>query len=299
MKLVRYRDFDGRILVGQLDGEGAVPLAVPQGSGDQELLQIAMLREGAPPLGPAVPMEQVRLLAPLARPPTIRDFLTFEEHYANFLQGSRGNAPIPDEWYRTPIFYFSNPHCVFGPDDVVPRPLTEQLDYELEVAVVIGADGADLDPASAVRVIAGYTIFNDLSARDIQDREMPLGLGASKSKDFVNVFGPCLVTPDELPGAPGRPEARLVGRVNGRQHGEHRLERMQHSFADIIAHASRSSMVRAGDILGSGTCANGCIMELAGLHGSGAYPWLEPGDVMELEAEGIGTLRTVIGPRPA
>jgi fumarylacetoacetate (FAA) hydrolase len=297
MKLVRYRQGD-RAMVGSLDGNRVTPLAAPSGSGDAELLAIAMRRD-ADEAGAPIAVEEVTLLSPLAAPPTIRDFLTFEEHYANFLKGSRGDATIPDEWYRTPVFYFSTPHRVFGPDETVPRPVTEQLDYELEVAVVLGRDGADLDTESAVAAIAGYTIFNDLSARDIQSTEMPLGLGASKCKDFANVFGPCLVTPDELGGEPGRPSARLSSRVNGRQHGEHRLERMQHSFADMIVHASRGSAVRAGDVLGSGTCATGCIMELAGLHGAAAYPWLEPGDVVELDVEGIGILRTVIGARPA
>ena len=297
MKLVRY-EHGARCIIGSLDRDVVTPLASPAGSGDAELLEIAMRRD-ADESGAPVPVEEITLLSPLARPSTIRDFLTFEEHYANFLQGSRGDATIPEEWYRTPVFYFSNPHRVFGPDETVPRPVTEQLDYELEVAVVLGRDGSDLDQEAAVDAIAGYTIFNDLSARDIQSREMPLGLGASKCKDFANVFGPCLVTPDELPGEPGRPSAHLAGRVNGKPHGEHQLERMQHSFADMIVHASRGSTVRAGDVLGSGTCATGCIMELAGLHGSAAYPWLEPGDVVELEAEGIGTLRTVIGARPA
>lgn len=296
MRLVRYQH-DGLTRVGALGGNVVTPVAEPAGAGDDELLAIAMRRD-ADAVGPDVALDEVELLAPLGKPASIRDFLTFEEHYANFLLGQRGDATIPDEWYRTPVFYFTNPHRVFGPNATVPRPITEQLDYELEVAVVLGRDGSDLDEESAADAIAGYTIFNDLSARDIQHREMALGLGASKCKDFANAFGPCLVTPDELAGEPGRPVAALSGRVNGKPHGEHRLERMRHSFLDMIRHASRGSRVRAGDILGSGTCANGCIVELAGLHGSAAFPWLEPGDVVELTAEGIGTLRTVIGPRP-
>jgi 2-keto-4-pentenoate hydratase/2-oxohepta-3-ene-1,7-dioic acid hydratase in catechol pathway len=299
MRLVRYRDADGVLFVGRLEDETVVPHSRPDGTGDRELLEIAMRGDPGPALGPSVPTSAVRLLAPLGRPPTIRDFLTFEQHYANFLEGSRGSAEIPTEWYRTPVFYFSTPHRIFGPEDQVPSPATEQLDYELEVAAVLGADGSDVDPGEAADLIAGYTIFNDLSARDIQAVEMPLGLGPSKCKDFANVFGPCLATPDELGGTPGRPSARLSGGVNGKTYGEDRLEAMQHSFAEMIAHASRSSAVRAGDIFGSGTCATGCILELSSLHGPQAYPWLEPGDVVELEAEGIGVLRTVIGPRPA
>jgi fumarylacetoacetate (FAA) hydrolase len=297
MRLVRY-GHEERMFVGSLQGAKVTPLAAPNGSGDRELLELAMRRD-ADSIGPELSVDEVRLLPPLARPSTIRDFLTFEEHYANFLQGRHGDATIPDEWYRTPVFYFSTPHRVFGHDETAPRPVTDQLDYELEVAVVLGKDGSDLDEEAAIDAIAGYTMFNDLSARDIQSREMALGLGASKCKDFANVFGPCLVTPDELPGEPGRPSARLAARVNGKPHGEHRLERMQHSFVDMIRHASRGSTVRAGDVLGSGTCATGCIIELAGLYGHDAYPWLEAGDVVEIEGEGIGILRTVIGPRPA
>jgi fumarylacetoacetate (FAA) hydrolase len=300
MRLVRYTPAaGGPVTIGLLRGQAVEPVARPDGDGDAELLAIAMSRSEPAPIGDAVALDAVSLLTPLARPTTIRDFLTFEQHYRNFLLRSRGTDEVPAEWFRTPVFYFTHPNNIFGDGDEVPRPDTDQLDYELEVAAVLGADGRDVTPAQAPDLIAGYTLFNDYSARDIAGPEMSLGLGASKCKDFANVIGPCLATPDELGGTPGRPDTALSARVNGKPHGGDRLASMHHSFADMIAHASTNSWVRAGDVLGSGTCATGCLLELSSLHGEDAFPWLAPGDVVELEAEGIGTLTTTVGPRPA
>jgi fumarylacetoacetate (FAA) hydrolase len=297
MRLVRYYTAGGPVHVGALEGDAVVPLALADHGDDSPLLEIAMSRRRPDDIGPPVPLAQAQLLSPLHAPTTIRDFLTFEAHYANFLQGQTGSADIPAEWYRTPVFYFTNPAVVFGPGDEVPRPQTEQLDYELEVAVVIGREGADVSVADAPDLIAGYTLFNDFSARDIQKVEMALGLGASKCKDFAQSLGPCLATPDEFGGEPGQPQARIRARVNGREYGGDDLASMTHTFARLISHASTSSRLRPGDVLGSGTAATGCIMELAGLHGHEEYPWLQPGDVVELEAEGIGVLRNTIGAR--
>lgn len=298
MRLVRYTPAEGGpVAVGRLREQMVEPVAHPNGDGDAELLTLAMTRSEPPAIGDAVPASSVRLLTPLAHPASIRDFLTFEQHYRNFLQRSRGIDDVPTEWFRTPVFYFTHPSNVFGDGDEVPRPATEQLDYELEVAVVLGADGRDVSVERAPELIAGYTIFNDFSARDIAGPEMSLGLGASKCKDFANVLGPCLATPDELGGEPGRPDTALRARVNGKPHGADRLASMHHSFAEMIAHASTNSVVRAGDVLGSGTCGTGCLLELSSLHGEAAFPWLEPGDVVELEAAGIGTLTNTVGRR--
>lgn len=300
MRLVRYTPaMGGPIAIGLLREQVVEPVAYPDGEGGAELLAIAMSRSEPSAIAEPVPVNAVRLLTPLARPTTIRDFLTFEQHYRNFLQRSRGVDEVPAEWFRTPVFYFTHPNNVFGDGEEIPRPVTDQLDYELEVAAVLGADGRDVSAAEAPNLIAGYTIFNDFSARDIAGPEMSLGLGASKCKDFANVLGPCLATPDELDGEPGRPDTALQGRVNGKTQGGDRLASMHHSFAEMIAHASTNSVVRAGDVLGSGTCATGCILELSSLHGEIAFPWLEPGDVVELEVEGIGTLTNTVGPRPA
>ena len=185
---------------------------------------------------------------------------------------------MPPEWYEIPVFYFSNPAAIYGPEDEVPYPEgTEELDYELEVAAVIGSE----------EEIAGFTIMNDWSARDLQRREMRVGLGPSKGKDFATSLGPVLVTPDEL----GDLELEMVARVNGEERSRGNLGAMYHSWEPIVAHAGRNTRLAPGDVLGSGTVGSGCIME----HGDGR--WLQPGDVVELEVEGIGVLRNRISAR--
>jgi fumarylacetoacetate (FAA) hydrolase len=185
---------------------------------------------------------------------------------------------VPEEWYRLPVFYFSNPNAIYGPEDEIPYPEgTEELDYELEVAAVIGAEGR----------IGGFTVMNDWSARDLQREEMKVGLGPAKGKDFATSIGPILVTPDELDGS----SATMVARVNGEERSRGELADMHFSWEQLVAHAGRNTELRPGDILGSGTVGTGCILE----HGDGR--WLRPGDVVELEVEGIGVLRNRVGPR--
>jgi fumarylacetoacetate (FAA) hydrolase len=215
-------------------------------------------------------LAEVELRPPVLHPPSVRDFYAFEQHVKT-ARASRG-LEVPPEWYELPVFYFSNPAAIYGPEDEVPMPPdTSELDYELEVAAVIGAGGE----------IGGFTIMNDWSARDLQRAEMRVGLGPSKGKDFATSIGPILVTPDELDGT----EATMVARVNGEERSRGNLADMHHSWAAIVAHAARNTHLRPGDILGSGTVGTGCILE----HGDGR--WLQRGDVVELEVEGIGVLR--------
>jgi fumarylacetoacetate (FAA) hydrolase len=221
-------------------------------------------------------LEEVRLLAPVPRPPSVRDAYAFEEHIRNAARVT-GRPGVPDEWYELPVFYFSNPAAIYGPDDEVPYPAgSEELDYELEVAAVIGAGGA----------IGGFTIMNDWSARDVQRKEMRVGLGPAKGKDFATSLGPIVVTPDELDGS----GATMVARVNGEERSRGELGDMHFSWDEIVAHAARNTVLRPGDVLGSGTVGSGCILE----HGDGR--WLRPGDVVELEVEGLGVLRNPVGP---
>jgi fumarylacetoacetate (FAA) hydrolase len=185
---------------------------------------------------------------------------------------------VPPEWYEQPVFYFSNPAAIYGPDDEIPYPEgTAELDYELEVAAVIGADGQ----------IGGFTVMNDWSARDLQRAEMKVGLGPSKGKDFATSLGPIVVTPDEFDGS----AAMMVARVNGEERSRGELADMYHSWDAIVEHAARNTRLLPGDVLGSGTVGTGCILEL------GDGRWLQRGDVVELEVEGIGTLRNTVGPR--
>lgn len=219
-------------------------------------------------------LADVQLLCPTPEPPSIRDFLSFEEHVRN-ARKHRGES-VPPEWYEVPVFYFSNTASVFGPEAVIPYPHgSEALDYELEVAAVIGTDGQ----------IAAFTIMNDWSARDLQQKEMRVGLGPAKGKDFASSFGPFLVTIDEFDGA----DATMCARVNGEERSRGQLGDMYRPWSEIVAHAARNTRLRPGDIIGSGTVATGCILE----HGD--RRWLAPGDVVELEVEGLGVLRNQVG----
>ncbi len=223
-------------------------------------------------------LEDVRLLAPVPRPPSVRDAYAFEEHIKNAARVT-GRPGVPDEWYELPVFYFSNPAAIYGPDDEIPFPAgSEELDYELEVAAVIGGGGA----------IGGFTIMNDWSARDLQRKEMKVGLGPAKGKDFATSLGPVVVTPDEL----GDLRLDMVARVNGEERSRGNMGDMYHSWEAIIERASANTQLVPGDVIGSGTVGTGCILE----HGDGR--WLQPRDVVELEVEGIGVLRNRVGPKP-
>ncbi len=215
-----------------------------------------------------------------------------------------GKAGVPDAWYDAPTFYFSNPYATIGPDDEVPVPPgCSVLDFELEVAAVIGRTGRDLAARDAAGHIAGFTVLNDWSARDVQGREMQVGLGPAKGKDTATTLGPWLVTADEFtPDADGFLPLALRAEVNGRTVGEDLLSNMGWTFGDLVAYASRGTEVRPGDVLGSGTCGNGgCLGELWGRGvGRDELPPLVPGDAVSLTVEGIGTLtnRVVPGVEP-
>jgi len=221
----------------------------------------------------AYALTDVDFRAPVLHPPAVRDFYAFEQHVKT-ARASRG-LEVPPEWYEIPVFYFSNPAAIYGPGDEIPKPPeTNELDYELEVAAIIGAEGR----------IGGFTIMNDWSARDLQRTEMKVGLGPSKGKDFATSLGPIVVTPDEFDGT----NATMVARVNSEERSRGQLGDMHHSWEAIVAHAARDTRLLPGDVLGSGTVGTGCILELDdGL-------WLQPGDVVELEVEGIGILRNTI-----
>lgn len=244
---------------------------------------------------PAVALDAVRLRAPVLQPPTVRDFIVFEEHASS--QGTRQ----PDEvWYRMPVFYFSNPLCIYGPDDAVPFPsASEQFDYELEIGAVIGRNGTDVPPENALEHIAGFCIFNDWSARDLQFDEMAFGLGPAKGKDTASSLGPWVVTTDEM--RPYLQDGRLNIKCSVQVNGDGWLRDSDAGMAyytwnEIIRRASRDSRIAPGDVIGSGTVGGGSVRE-AIRKGYEAARWLEPGDVVELQAEGIGTLRNTLAPK--
>ncbi len=240
-----------------------------------------------------LPRSEVRLLAPLPRPRSVRDFFAFEQNVATARK--RRGQDVPPAWYTMPVFYFSNHQAIIGPDDPVRFPRTERLDYELEVACVIGREGRNIEEDEALDYIAGFTIMNDWSARDIQAQEMSVGLGPAKGKDFATSLGPALVTLDELDKYTNDEGDRwrldMIARVNGREYSHGNLAAMHYTWAQIIAHASRDVTLYPGDVLGSGTVGGGCILELTPEAVGG---WLEPDDVVELEVTGLGVLRNRI-----
>ena len=291
MRFATYRRGSGPAEAGVVSGAGLHPL--PPGVSVLSLVRAGLptaLAAGENALGrPAVPLDTVQLLPPLA-PPTIRDFVAFEEH----VEGIAGRV-VP-EWYQAPTFYFTNPYALIGAHDDVPVPAgCEMLDFELEVAVVVGQDGASLSAEAAREHIFGYTVLNDWSARDLQRREMKVLLGPAKGKDSATTLGPWLVTADELEpyrDGDGFLALDLRASVNGELVGQDLLSNMGWPFEELIAYAARGTEVRAGDVLGSGTCGNGgCLAELWGRRQRTDPPPLRPGDVVELSVEGIGTVR--------
>jgi 2-keto-4-pentenoate hydratase/2-oxohepta-3-ene-1,7-dioic acid hydratase in catechol pathway len=226
--------------------------------------------------------EAVRLVAPLPNPPSLRDFIAFEDHIRT--TSSKRGQPIPPEWYKAPVYYKGNHRTIIGPDERLPWPLeTTKLDYELELACVIGREGRDITERDAPQYIAGYTIMNDFSARDIQFQEMACRLGPAKGKDFATAIGPCLITPDEIPDLNA---LTMIARVNGEIWSEGRFGSIHWSFPQMIAHVSRGEPIFPGDLFGSGTVGGGCGLEMD--------RYLQPGDVVELEIQPIGILKTTV-----
>ena len=231
----------------------------------------------------AYSFEDIELLAPVPRPNSIRDTISFENHMKNFEK--RTGRSTPEFWYERVVYYKGNPCTSVGTGaDIYWPEYTEKFDYELEYGIYIGKQGRNIDVKDAADYIGGYTIFNDFSARDTIQKEVSVFLGPAKAKDMDsgNAFGPCLVTPDEI----GSRDLKMVARINGETWSEGCTSDMYWSFAEIIAQISRDETLYPGDFIGSGTVANGCGDELD--------RWIQPGDIVELEVEGIGTLRNRI-----
>jgi fumarylacetoacetate (FAA) hydrolase len=242
-----------------------------------------------------VPLEEVWLRAPVELPPSLRDFYAFEQHVKT-ARANRGLGMIP-EWYDFPVFYFSNHRAIYGPEDPIPYPQRSRaLDFELEMACVIGQAGRDIPASQASAYIAGYCVMNDWSARDLQMEEMKLNMGPVKGKDFATSLGPWLVTPDELAGkqvaqgAEERYDLTMTARLNGGEISRGNFKDIYFSFPQMIERASLNAWLVPGDILGSGTVGTGCLLEF----GDKRERYLQPGDIMELEIEGLGLLRNAV-----
>jgi fumarylacetoacetate (FAA) hydrolase len=253
---------------GRIEGDRVIQLAA-------QTLQSFFSGGGSAREHAEYPLAEVELRPPVLHPPSVRDFYAFEQHVKT-ARANRG-LEVPPEWYEIPVFYFSNPAAIFGPDDEIPYPPeTNELDYELEVAAIIGAEGA----------IGGFTVMNDWSARDLQRKEMKVGLGPAKGKDFATSLGPIVVTPDEFDGS----EGEMVARVNGEERSRGNLRDLNWPWERLLEQAARNTHLVPGDVIGSGTVGTGCILEL------GDGRWLRPGDEVELEVDGLGVLRNRIAP---
>jgi 2-keto-4-pentenoate hydratase/2-oxohepta-3-ene-1,7-dioic acid hydratase in catechol pathway len=270
-----------------VDGDAAYPLPTSLTHvvelGLERALEVGdQARHGTP-----IPFVEADLLLPY-KPPSVRDFVTFESHVEGVRRSIDNNPGIPEAWYDAPTFYFTNPHALYGPGQPITRPPTcRALDFELEVACVLGAGGSSLSESEAADAIFGYTILNDWSARDLQSREMQVGLGPAKGKDFATSFGPWIVTADELPSL----DLECRAYVNGDLIGRDRLSHMNWTFPELVGYASRDSVVVAGDLLASGTTGGGgCLAELWGRNGAQTPPPLGPGDEVRMEVDGIGVL---------
>ncbi|MGM0752076.1 MAG: fumarylacetoacetate hydrolase family protein [Bacillota bacterium] len=305
MKLVSFVK-EGKLRAGIVQGELAADLhAISEGTLPKDILSIIDLGEeglkkikeiGTFSAGDkgVYHLRDITLKAPIPRPVSIRDFYAFEEHVKT-ARKRRGLEVIP-EWYDVPVFYFTNHLAVKGPNEHIEKPVDcEWLDYELEIACVIGKEGRNISKEKAEDHIYGYFIMNDWSARDIQKHEMKVGLGPAKGKDFATSFGPYLVTGDELESnrRGNRFDLSMTAKVNGKLLSQGNYLDIHYTFADMIERASKDVTLYPGEVIGSGTVGTGCILEL----GPETHPWLKPGDVVELEIAGLGILRNTVASR--
>lgn len=323
MKFVSYL-LEGKEFAGLLHEDQIFPLAeagkvigfhVPETMGEllrdwDTTLTVAAeivkgFHEGLPM--PSCHMKDVTILAPVPNPPSCRDGYAFRQHVAT-ARRNRGVEMIP-EFDQYPVFYFTNHHAIDGPGDLtVEADHLKQLDFELELAVVIGKKGKNITSSEADSYIAGFMIMNDMSARTLQMEEMKLNLGPAKGKDFSTVLGPWLVTPDELeqyrfttPFGNGY-TLEMKAFHNGKQISEGNAKDMNWTFAELIERAAYGVTLHPGDVIGSGTVGTGCYLELNGTaalqakeKGETYIPvWLQPGDTITLEITGLGTLTNTI-----
>lgn len=298
MKWVTYRA-DGAVRTGIIDGETVRGLAsrtsleqILAGGGLDEAGQNAHRSPDE-----IRRLSDVTLLAPLRRPPSIRDGLGFLDHLRGCYRALGRDETLHPAWYETPAFYFANTDSVVGPYEDVPIAAgSSMFDFELEVGAVIGKGGRDLHPDRAEEHIIGYTLYNDWTARDHQLRDMAQGIGMSKSKDSALTLGPALVTVDELEQyrVDGRLALGLTASVNGEELAHGRLDQMDWTFGEMLAYLSRGTDLTPGAVIGSGTVPGGCLLEHVDTNLTSFSGWLKPGDVVSLGGEGLGeTIQTV------
>jgi 2-keto-4-pentenoate hydratase/2-oxohepta-3-ene-1,7-dioic acid hydratase in catechol pathway len=299
MKWVTYRSVDG-VRTGVLHGESVRGLA--EGATLEGLLASGDLTEAGEDAWRA-PAEvrglaDVRLLAPLRRPPSVRDGLCFLDHLRGCYRALGRSDELADVWSRSPAFYFANADAIVGPYDDVPiSPGSTMFDLELELGAVIGRGGRDLHPGRAEEHIAGYTLYNDWTARDHQVVDMAQGIGMAKSKDSAITLGPALVTVDELEPYrhSGRLDLELSATVNGAELTRATLARMDWTFGELLAYISRGTDLTPGTVIGSGTVPGGCLLEHVDTPSlDGFERWLRPGDMVSMRGAGLGETRQTV-----
>jgi 2-keto-4-pentenoate hydratase/2-oxohepta-3-ene-1,7-dioic acid hydratase in catechol pathway len=304
VKFVTFEKKDGTIRAGWLrDQDHVVDMWEVSGgtlpnnlldfleNSDAHLEKVKSLTPFTKEHGGLYSLSEIRLQAPLPNPRSFRDFYAFEQHVKSARE-NRGLEMIP-EWYEIPVFYFSNHLAIKGPGEGIIKPEEcNWLDYELEIACIIGKKGRNISAEKAEEYIFGYSILNDWSARDLQRKEMKVGLGPAKGKDFSTSIGPWIVTKDELePFKFGKGfDLSMKARVNGVLLSEGNMKDLYYSFAEMIERASAGVTLYPGEVIGSGTVGTGCILEL----GEKVHSWLVPGDQVEFEIEHLGLLQNEI-----
>jgi 2-keto-4-pentenoate hydratase/2-oxohepta-3-ene-1,7-dioic acid hydratase in catechol pathway len=316
MKLVTFLNKDQESRIGWLVGESVVDMNLASEKLPTDMLtfidnheEYFALIKSLGEVQPHYSLAEIKLLAPLPNPRSFRDYIGFEMHMQNASR-SFGHK-IGEPWYEMPIFYFTNHQAIYGPNDEIKRPEKEtKLDIELEMACIIGKKDKDIKAENATPYIFGYTVFNDFTARAIQKVEMEIPLGPHKGKDFANSIGPCIVTADEMeqyriemdesvfqdpirvPNVKGkRFDLKMTSKINGEIICEGNYKTAYYNFEQMIERASENNVnLMPGDIIGSGTVGWGSLIE----NNFTVHRPLEPGDVVELEIEGIGILMNVV-----
>jgi 2-keto-4-pentenoate hydratase/2-oxohepta-3-ene-1,7-dioic acid hydratase in catechol pathway len=232
--------------------------------------------------------QDVKFDAPLDEIGMYRDFYAHEKHVKKGFE--KRNEKVPEAWYEIPAYYKGGNTGFIGHEDIIPWPYySQQLDYELELGVVIGRDGKNVKAKDIKKHIFGFTILNDISARDIQRKEMSIRLGPAKGKDWCSVMGPVIVTFDEFNYE--EPNLLMTASVNGEEWSRGQSGDSHYSWGQMIEHLSMEEWIRATDFIGSGTVGTGCGLELD--------KWIKPGDLLELSIDRIGTLKNIVGtPNP-
>ena len=297
MRFVKAATPDGP-RVGVLTGDDTVALSATESRLEDHLETLHELGAAitASPASEAT-LSALDLLKPVD-PPSMRDFMVFEEHVLPSWRNA-GMERGPDVWYERPIGYFSNVASLRGPRESIEIPGgSERLDFELEVGAIVSRTLRSVSPEEAASAIAGYLILCDWSARDIQSHEMNGRLGPFKGKDFASSLGPVFVTPDEIEAKRSGTgyDLLMTATVNGREYGHDHWSSAYWSFEDLLSYASWNSVVEAGALIGSGTCQGGCILELSNRHSPEEFPWLQPGDEVELSIETMGAITATIAP---